>query len=167
MNDYLLDTVVISALLEPKHKFHESAKAAIAAIPAQATQYISAVSLAELSFGAKLHEASGGMSLEKLTKIIADAATYDILEISRHTAEEYAQLKVNIAKKYLKDIKKDRKKYLDDWIDAITDKTLQIGENDLWICAHARERNLILVTADEKMDRIRQADSTILLKQIN
>lgn len=154
-------------MLEPKHKFHESAKAAIAAIPARATQYVSAVSLAELSFGAKLHEASGGMSLEKLAKIIADAATYDVLQITRHTAEEYAQLKVNIAKKYLKDILKGRKKYLDNWVDAVTDQTLQIGENDLWICAQARERNLILVTADEKMDRICQADSTVRLKQIN
>lgn len=167
MDDYLLDTVVISALLEPKHRFHELAKAAIAEIPGQATQYVSAVTLAELSFGAKLHEASGGMSMEKLTNIISDAATYDILQITKHTAEEYAQLKVNIAKRYLKDILKGRKKYLDDWIDAVTDKTLQIGENDLWICAQARERNLILVTADERMDRIRQADAAIRLMQIN
>jgi predicted nucleic acid-binding protein len=49
----------------------------------------------------------------------------------------------------------------------VTDQTLQIGEKDLWICAQARERNLILVTADEKMDRIRQADPTVRLRQIN
>ena len=34
------------------------------------------------------------------------------------------------------------------WTDRVTDKMLQIVENDLWIAAQAIERNYTMVTSD-------------------
>jgi predicted nucleic acid-binding protein len=161
VDDYLLDTSILSVLLDPHRKFHAAVKAAIAAFPAEASQSISSIALAELIFGAKLLEASGAMPFERLLKIIADARTYRVMEITRHTCDEYAELKVNIARTYLNDILKDRRRYIEDWIDKVTCKILQIGENDLWMCAQARERNLVLVTADGRMERISKADAKV------
>jgi predicted nucleic acid-binding protein len=44
----------------------------------------------------------------------------------------------------------------------VTTEKLQVDENDLWICAQARERNLTLITTDEDMViRISKADPGI------
>jgi hypothetical protein len=55
-----------------------------------------------------------------------------------------------------------RPRWIDQWPTRIRAETLQIDENDLWICAQARERNLILLTTDCNMvDRISAADPSI------
>lgn len=44
-----------------------------------------------------------------------------------------------------------------------TGKALGLDENDVWIAAHAKERDLVLVTADGRMRRIQEADSDVRL----
>ena len=44
-----------------------------------------------------------------------------------------------------------------------TGRKLQVDENDLWICAQAKERDLIVVTADRWMKRISDADCEVRL----
>ena len=69
-----------------------------------------------------------------------------VLEITRHTSAAYAELKAKLASKYLvKALRQNRPRWVEDWIDKATGKKLQVDENDLWICAQAKEceRNLV------------------------
>ena len=40
---------------------------------------------------------------------------------------------------------------------------MQVDENDLWLCAQAKERSLTLLTADRRIQRIADADQEVLL----
>jgi tRNA(fMet)-specific endonuclease VapC len=86
--------------------------------------------------------------------------------VEHHTADEYAQLKSNLAVYYLPNqTKQFRTKYIEDWIDQFTGKALGIDDNDLWICAQARELNLTVI-ADDKMNRIKGADPLVKILPI-
>ena len=159
MDGYLLETTTLSALLDPAHPKHADAIATVAALDPAAPKYVSAIALAELSFGQRLIEAFEGTSPPLLASIIQRAQTHAILDVTRHTAAEYGALKANLAKTYLrKALRASRRRWLEDWTDKATGKALQVDENDLWMCAQAREHDLVLLTADRKMDRISKAD---------
>lgn len=164
MDAYLLDTSILSAYLDPGHKDHATKRPSVDALPAASPRYVSVVALAELTFGAELPLALGKGDLPTLRKIISDARAYAVLDISHHTSAAYARLKSRIAAKYLqKALRRDRPKYIEEWVDQATGKALGIDENDLWMCAQAKERDLILVTGDGKMQRIADADSDVRL----
>ena len=159
MDSYLLDTTVLSISLDPSDARHLDVVKSLGSIPASSEQYISAVALAELSFGIKLASAlNKGMS-PVLSSIISKAREYAVLDISHHTSDAYATLKTLMAVKYLaKPLRKNRPKYIEDWIDQASGKPLGIDENDLWMTAQAKERGLTFLTADKKIHRISDAD---------
>lgn len=83
-----------------------------------APRYVSAVSLAELTFGANLAEAFGMGDLPVLRAIVRQGQAYNVLDLTSHTAATYAALKTNLAKKYLaKASRRDRPRWLEDWVD--------------------------------------------------
>ncbi len=126
--------------------------------------YISAVALAELTFEADLAAATGKADEPALRKMIRKARDYAVLDIGRHTVATYAELKSRIAVKYLAmPLRRDRPKYVEDWVDKATGKALGVDENDLWMCAQAKERGLVLVTTDRHIKRIEDADSDVRL----
>jgi predicted nucleic acid-binding protein len=87
--------------------------------------------------------------------------------VTRHTAAEYAELKANLANTYLaKLLRRDRPRWVENWIDKATGQALQVDENDLWMCAQARERQLVMITADAKMERVSRADASVRLQII-
>ena len=99
-----------------------------------------------------------------LKQVLKGAYQYRVLEISKHTSSAYAELKTNMAAKYLaKASLRNRRRWLEDWVDQTTDKKLQIDENDLWICAQTKERNLAVATLDKGMRQIEAADSDVHL----
>ena len=105
-----------------------------------------------------------GYASPDLRRELTRAHEYAVLKVTRHTSAAYAELKANLAGKYLiKSLTKDRPRWVEDWIDRATGKKLQIDENDLWICAQAKERNLTVVTADRRMNRISNADCDVRL----
>ena len=162
MDGFLLDTTVLSAYLDPSHRNHVDARRSIDALDPDAPYYVSAVSLAELTFGANLAKAFGMGDLPTLAAIVQQAQAYGVLDITKHTAAAYAELKTNMAKKYLaKARRRDRPRWLEDWIDKTTGQNLQVDENDLWMCAQAKERDLIFVTADDGTQRIADADHEV------
>jgi tRNA(fMet)-specific endonuclease VapC len=125
---------------------------------------VSAIARAELSFGCRLFEQVTGTSAPHLSAILDEAGRYPLFDVTRHTADEYAILKANLATTYLtKVFRRDRPRWLENWVDKATGQVLQVDENDLWMCAQARERNLVLITADAKMERISKADSSVRL----
>jgi predicted nucleic acid-binding protein len=163
VDGYLLDTCVVSALLDGQHKNYQNVRVSDEAIESGAPKYVSRITIAELAFGFGLHEAATGQSHPRATEILRRAQEYGIREISRHTAVEYAELRKNLAVTYLPNlIRSNRPRWVDQWMDRVTQETLQIDENDLWICAQAREWNLALFTTDEQLfTRIAKADPSI------
>lgn len=165
MSSYILDTSVISAFLHSSHARHGEVRAAIHEIERKSRLFLSAVSLAELSFGVEMTKAFGNADLPVLEQTLKDAQQYGVLGITKHTSLTYAQLKTNLAIKYLaKASRQDRPRWLEDWVDRTSGKKLQIDENDLWICAQAKERNLFVATLDKRMRRIEAADSEVNLQ---
>ena len=106
----------------------------------------------------------GNADLPVLRQVLKNAYRYRVLGITKHTSSAYAELKANMAAKYLaKASVRGRPRWLEDWVDQTTDKKLQVDENDLWICAQTKERNLAVATLDKGMRRIEAADSDVHL----
>lgn len=162
MDGYLLDTCAVSALLDGQHINHANIKSAIDAIEIGAPRFVSAIAVAEIMFGDLMDQASGHSS-PRLTAFIREVQNYPVREITKHTRAEYAALRTTLAVKYLPNLlKSNRPRWIDNWPDRATGEKLQIDENDVWICAQARECNLTLVTTDEKMViRVSNADPSI------
>lgn len=53
---------------------------------------------------------------------------------------------------------------IEDWVDLGSAKRLQIDENDLWIAAQAKERDLIIVTGDTDMRIIASVDPDVRIR---
>ena len=168
MSGYILDTNVFSPLLDPIHSRHGDVRAAIGALDARSTKFMSAITVAELGFGVNLAETVTGAPSPDLRRKLTKAHEYAVLEVTRHTSAAYAELKTNLATKYLaKALRRDgRPRWVEDWIDRATGKRLEVDENDLWICAQAKERNLIVVAADRGMNRISDADFEVRLHKV-
>lgn len=164
MDAYLLDTTVLSIYLDPNHPHHIAKSLSLAALPADGPRFVSAVALAELGFGTNLAALVGKGNLTTLSAMLSQARSYAVLDITHHTAAVYAEVKSKVAHKYLaKTLRKDRPKYVQEWVDRATDQKLAIDENDLWMCAQAKERDLVFVTADGRMKRIPDADPDVRL----
>lgn len=164
MDAYLFDTSVLSIYLDPNHPHHVTKGQSLAALPTDNPRFISAVALAELGFGTNLAALLGKGNLAKLEAMLVQARTYAVLDITHHTASIYAEVKSKIAHKYLaKTLRKDRPKYIEEWVDRATGQKLAIDENDLWMCAQTKERDLVFVTADARMKRISDADPDVRL----
>ena len=160
MSGYIFDTNVLSALLDSTHSRHSDVRAAIGALDSRSTKFISAIAVAELEFGVYLAEVATGCASPELRRQLTKTHEYAVLEITRHTAAAYAALKARLAGKYLdRALKRDKRpRWVEDWVDRATGKVLQVDENDLWICAQAKERDLTVVTCDRRMNRIANAD---------
>ena len=164
LSGYIFDTSVLSPLLDPMHSRHGDVQAVIGALDPCSTNFISVITVAELDFGGRLAETVTGLASPNLQRQLTKAHKYAVLEVTKHTSAAYAELKAKLASKYLaKALKRDRPRWMEDWIDKATGKKLQADENDLWICAQAKERNLITVTADRRMKRISDADCEVRL----
>ena len=164
MSGYIFDTSVLSPLLDAEHSRHGDVQTAIGALDQHATKFVSAIVMAELAYGVRLVETVAGSASPHLQRTLTRAHEYAVLEVTRHTSAAYAELKANVAAKYLdKVLWRDRPRWVEDWIDRATGKRLQIDENDLWICAQAKERDLIVATADRRMSRISNADCDVHL----
>lgn len=167
MDAYLLDTTILSIYLDPSHPQHREKEQSLAALPGNAPRYISVVALAELGFGTMLAASIGRGNITTLEAIIAQARSYAVLDITHHTAAVYADIKARVAQKYLaKVLRRDRPKYIEEWVDKATGQKLGIDENDLWMCAQAKERDVIFVTADTRMKRISDADPEVRILTI-
>ena len=163
MPGYLFDTSVISALLDRRHVRHFEIRQAVAKFDPAGPQYLSPMSLAEIALGSFMAATFRPTDAPRLSRVLRDAEKYGVLHITKNTSPVYAQLKTDLAKCYLaKASRKDRPRWVEDWVDKTTGKKLQIDENDLWMCAQAKERDLILVTADRSMkDHISKADPSL------
>ncbi|HOG15807.1 MAG TPA: PIN domain-containing protein [Syntrophales bacterium] len=168
LDGYLLDTCLLSALLDPTKTNHAAVCSAVDNLEEAAPKYVSVITFAELRFGIRLAALRGDKKTERLDKIVHAAKTHPPLNVTKHTAEEYGFIKAELANKYLdKALRRDgRPRWIEEWVDKATGQKLQIDENDLWLCAQAKERNLILLTAENKINRIKAVVSEIRIETI-
>ena len=164
MSGYVFDTSALSPMLDSSHSRHGDVRAAVMDLEPESTSFISVITLAELGFGVRLAETASGSASPRLQQALTKASTYAVLELTGHTAVAYADLKATLAGAYLaKTLRSRRPRWVEDWVDRATGQKLQVDENDLWICAQAKERNLIVVTTDRHMNRIQDADPGVRL----
>ena len=164
MTGYIYDTSVLSALLDAAHQRHPDIARSVASLPEDSSHFVSAVSLAELTFGVRMSEFFAPSRLPALEQMLIDARAYGVLEVGHHTAAAYAELKTNLAKRYLfKANRHDRPRWLEEWPLKNRGQRLQVDENDLWLCAQAKERSLTLLAADGGIQRIADADPEVAL----
>ena len=167
MDAYILDTSVLSPLLDPGHRRHAQVRQSVSLLEQDAVVFLSAASLAELRYGVNLAVAFGHARLPALQNTLVDARRYRVLDITRHTADAYGELKATLARTYLPNAaQRARPRWIEDWVDNTTGQKLQIDENDLWMCAQAKERDLPLCTADGRMSRISAADPEVRLRAL-
>ncbi len=110
VSGYIFDTNVLSALLDSGHSRHGDVRAAIGAFDSRSTEFISAISVAELAFGVYLAEVATARALPELRRQLTKTHEYAVLEITRHTSAAYAALKARLAGKYLdRALKRDKR----------------------------------------------------------
>ena len=149
MDLHLLDTNVISVLFDTRRPNHAAVRTALAAIDPGDAQYISVVVMAELRYGIEA-AARAGQNVTHVRQTLDQAERYPLADINRHTAEAYGDVKAGLAHHFL-DLSRRPPRWLEDWKDRASSKTLQVDENDLWIVAQAIERNYRLVTTDRRL----------------
>lgn len=66
-----------------------------------APKFVSRVTLAEIKFGILLDEAATEQKHPRAQAVLAAAEQYKIREITKHTADEYAELRTRLAVTYL------------------------------------------------------------------
>jgi tRNA(fMet)-specific endonuclease VapC len=137
---YLLDTNHCSALI-----FGDSLIIDYAKSVGESNLAISVVTEGELLYMAENSQKVAD-NLRIIEGFITDISIYDINDSVSHI---YAKLKAKIMDKFAPKERNKRR------TTKITD--LGIGENDLWIAATAIENNLIVVSRDSDLKKIKQA----------
>lgn len=155
---YLFDTSFVSHLLNPLRDKHDRANELIRKLDSDKFFLVSVITIAELNYGLELARKLKQNNLPTIENILIEASKYSRLEITKHTAKIYAELKSGIALNYMPNLLKSTRRKIhgwpEEWIDETTGKKLGIQENDLWLCSQAVERELTLVTVDGKIQRI-------------
>lgn len=172
---FLLDTSVLSVLMNPNQPQHADAVAFKDQHAGQEHRlFICVISLAEMQFGLNMYEGRTPRPNETdlnavRGRIQAASSLSEPLEVTRHVAIEQGRLRSKWAWKLapnkaaqgkLKGAPPER--WSDDW----PANTLQITENDIWIAAMAITHDLTLVTCDKDFDKLAQADSNLKIKRL-
>lgn len=124
MSGYLFDTSALSTSLDSRHPRHGDVRVAINELDSEPT-FLSAIVLAELDFGARLAETASARQSPYLEEILTKARGHAVLELTRHTAAAYAELKTKLAGAYLaKALRRHRPRWVEDWVDRATGKRL-------------------------------------------
>lgn len=161
MDIALLDTSFISNRWMPDRPGHRRATQWFDDQPPGDEQRMSVITLGEFELGIALMSAVKGSIPTNIANTVKRAAELRLIEITKHTASAYAEVKSRIALRFMprriRENSRNRLKFPEDWIDETNGSSLQISENDLWICAQAIEHNLRLVTFDCGMQRAADA----------
>ncbi len=161
---YLIDTSALSAYLNPDHPHHAFATAVINQLPEAAPKLVSIVTLAEFDYGIRFAELAGSARLEEYRQRLEVVRKYAPLDVTHHTSEAYAELKILLAARVRRRPGKKMRRWIEDWVELGSAKRLQIDENDLWIAAQAKERDLVIITGDSDMRILASVDPEVRIQ---
>jgi len=156
MKDYLLDTNIIHHFARFKMGIStpqsEKIKSKLSQISDKSKILICAISIGEMEYGYNVADTKAKADVQQLCDHIKN---YEILSIDQEIARDhYAEIRAILFENYAPRNEK-KKRRLTEWADPISDKNIQVQENDIWICAVAKYYNLTLIT-DDKMEAIRK-----------
>lgn len=156
MKDYLLDTNIIHHFAGLKMGIptakSQKIKTNLSQISDGSKILICAISIGEMEYGYNVADKKAKADIKEICDYIKN---YEILSIDQEIARDcYAEIRGVLFEEYAPKNEK-KKRRLTEWKDPITDKNIQVQENDIWICAVAKYYNLTLIT-DDKMEAIRK-----------
>ena len=154
MKGYLLDTNAVSDWLVDTKPRHEAVSASIASLPAESLLLTSVIVLGEIEYGQRVAPRAKRPALTALQERVRQELPH-VLTVDQATTDVYGDLRARLFEQFAP--KKGRKGLRpEQLLDPVTSLTLGVQENDLWIVAQALERNLVLVSNDGHMLRIRE-----------
>ena len=142
---YLLDSGVASIAGHEGHRLHQQVRTLLEGKGNDAV-FVSAVSVAESEYGLNLNPLPAKIQQD----IRSVMASYQVLDIDRHTARVYGRIRAALFNAYAT---RDRRqnvatRYVEGLQERTSGRELGIQENDLWIVSVAVQYNLAFVTAD-------------------
>lgn len=161
MTGYILDTSALSAYLHEGHPHHSVVVRVIDGLPHEAHKFVSIVTLAEIDYGICRAELADSTHLDEYRDRLEIIRQYARIDLTHHTSEAYAELKCRLASHMQRKAGQKMPRWIEDWIFLGSAKRLQSDENDLWICAQAKERDLVVVTTDLDFRQFETVDSEV------
>ena len=105
---------------------------------------------------------NGSKQVAQINERVDVVRRYAKLDITHHTATTYADLKSKLAQHIQPKVNgKKPNRWPEEWQDANSGSKLGIDENDLWIAAQAKERDLTIITGDRDFELFEQFDPDI------
>ncbi len=153
MRDFLLDTQIIRYWYDTDCPQHQAVigninttRSAIVPPDPQPKLLISVVTLGEIEFGHRVQVSDHAIDNAARLRFVQQLPAP--LELTQEAAESYADLRMRLFNKYAPGEKRKPKMRPEQLMDPTTALSLQIQENDLWICAQAVAHGMVLVTND-------------------
>jgi len=159
MKGYLLDTNAVSDWLDSTHPRHAAVANRIEQLAhANVILLTSTIVLGEIEYGIRVAPPNRRESLDALRAHLGAQFVNRrlLLQVARPTTLVYGDLRARLFEKYAPRAKRIKGLRPEQLVSPVTSRVLGIQENDLWIAAQAIERNLVLVTNDQKMLRIQE-----------
>lgn len=144
---YLLDTNIANAAWYEPDGRHREFRAWLSS-RGEEPVFVSVISIAEVEYGMQIGRGASGTQ----RKVRRAMATYEVLDLDRHTGVIYGDIRARLFSLYAPKKRRGRinSKYVESLVDRTSGMELGIQENDLWIVSVAKRYNLILVTADRR-----------------
>jgi predicted nucleic acid-binding protein len=160
-NGYLLDTNVISSLVNTRHARRAVVSARLAAI-GNSPVLLPVIAIAEIEFGMAKAEKPDPAQQASMRSFFTRYP--NPLPIDRNTVEPYALVRAELWRQCATPRKRGHKEKLpEELIDRVTGKALGIDERDLLIASVAIQYNLVLATVDRNpgMERIERVSAKL------
>jgi predicted nucleic acid-binding protein len=161
--DYLLDTNILIHWYDTSSPKHPNVLGHVNRVksPDPHTDYVSrlfasVITLGEIEYGARASRAPDAAKAAEYAAMDAQKIKFvheqcpEPLEITEHVAQWYGDLKAWLFDNCAPNVKRAKKKRVEELLSPTTGKELGIDENDLWIAAVAVTHGLVLVTHDSR-----------------
>ncbi len=169
---YLLDTSVVSDMVNPRKPTHASTMQFVNGITADQIN-ICAVTLGEMEFGREMlllrTPPPAQERIDEVDAMLKGLRQFaQALPITHHVARDYGRLRAAYANGVLPNAlgAKLKGKPVELWHQQVPPSLLQITENDLWIAATAVTHDLVLATRDKDFNAVQRHFPQLKLMQI-
>ena len=155
MRDFLLDTQIIRYWYDSDCSEHAAVLANIESLNEQARPpvehkprfLVSVISLGEIEYGLRAQKGDFDEKQESFIRFVGQQLPVR-LDLMEDAVTAYGEIRSRLFNHFAPGEKRKPKMRPEQLIDPINSLTLQIQENDLWLCAQAVSHGMVLVTND-------------------
>ncbi len=166
MRDFLLDTNTIRYWYDTECPEHSAVISNVNALRVVASGQhpepkfvISVISLGEINFGLRVQKSELAAHSTANRKFVEEQLP-TAWDVTADATEAYGELRARLFDRYAPGAMRKSGKRPEQLINPATALSLQIQENDLWICAQAVAHGFVLVTND-RMRAIREVSGSM------